>query len=91
MVILAACNLLQTPLADDQRTLVSQVIFDALRMLLQAQQEIGPLSVSAAYSGQRTPIQDQEAFDHIDLAKELCGQLLADPARCAQILDSICK
>jgi hypothetical protein len=89
-MVLAACELLQTPLTDDQRVLVSQIIFDALRTLLQAHQEIGPLAASATYSGQRTPLQDQEAFDYIDRAKEISQQLLAEPTRCVQIMERVC-
>ena len=90
-MILAACELLQTPLTDEQRVFVSQIMFDALRTLFQAQQEIGPLAAATAYSGQRTPLQDQEAFDYIDRAKEISQQLLAEPTRSVQIMERVCQ
>ena len=90
-MILAACELLQTPLSRDQQVLISQIVFDALRTLLQAQQDVGPLAASAAYSGDRTPLYDQEAFDYADRAKEIAGQLFAEPGRCVQIMESVCN
>ena len=90
-MIFAACELLQTPLAKNQRMLISQIVFDALRTLLQAQQDVGPLAATAAWTGDRTPLHDQEAFDYVNRAKEIAGQLLADPKRCVQIMESVCK
>ncbi len=83
------CDLLKTPLTPEQVGAVHQILFESVRLFLDARANIGPLAEVAPYVGDRTPLNDHEMSANTDEARGLSKRLLRDPQNCIKILDEV--
>jgi hypothetical protein len=84
-----ACDLLKTSLTPEQQGAVHQILFENTQIFLDARVGIGPLAEAAFYVLERTPLNDQDEFEHMDGAKQLSKRLLRAPQDCVKILEEM--
>jgi hypothetical protein len=85
-IIVSASELLKCKLPEDQQAYVTQILFSAMRIYLEAQDDIRPgcLTVFLPF---RTPLHRRELLAYVDEASELVDQLVEDPDRAVSILE----
>ncbi len=89
IAIMRACDLLETPLSPEQLGAVHQILFESVRLFLDARANIGPLAEVTPYVGERAPLNDHEMSSDTEEAKDLSKRLVRDPQNCIRILQEV--